>query len=253
MRLKDKVAIITGSGSGFGKASALLFSQEGAQVVIADIDDDGGNAVVNEITGNGGDAIYVHTDVTSADEVRQLVEKTIRKYGKIDILFNNAGNPGKSCPIEEVEEELWDKVLAVNTKAIFLGAKFVVPHMKKQGGGVILNTASVSADRPRPQFSAYTSSKGAAVVLTKSLAIELAPFKIRVNCINPVAADTPMLSSFTPVGKDPNEFRKVFESTIPMGRLAVPEDVAYAALFLSSDEASLVTGVALQVDGGRSI
>ena len=253
MRLKEKVVIITGAGSGFGRASAVLFAKEGAKVVVTDIVDDMGNETVNQIKADGEEAIYLHMDVTDASDVKQVIKTTVETYGKLDILFNNAGNPGKVCPIEDMDESLWDLVHAVNTKAIYLGAKYAVPEMKKQGGGVILNTASVSADRPRPQFSAYTSSKGAAVVLTKSLAIELATYNIRVNCINPVAANTPMLTSFTPAAADQNESIKLLKGTVPMGRLAEPEDVAYAALFLASDEASLITGVALRVDGGRGI
>jgi len=180
-----------------------------------------------------------------------MIGTAVEKYGKINILYNNAGIAQKPKPVESISEEEWEQILAVNLKSIFLGTKYVVPEMKKIGGGVIINTASISGVRVRSGTPCYTTSKGAAITLTKALALELAPFNIRVNCINLVAADTPMLPEFLP--QDTEEVHNLFLSTIPLGRFATPEDIAYVALYLASDEASLVTGVALGVDGGRGI
>lgn len=253
MRLENKVAVITGAGSGMGRASSILFAKEGAKIVVADINDQGGAETVEQIHSAGGDAIYVRTDVTKAADVKNLIDAAVKKYGKLDILYNNAGHPGKNTPVEDTEEGLFDLVYGVNVKGILWGAKYAVPVMKKQGYGVILNTASVSGDRPRPGMLVYASSKGAAIVMTKGLAVELAPFKIRVNCINPVAAETPMLKEFAPKNMSAEDLKKNFTATVPIGRLAKAEDVAYAALYLCSDEASIVTGAVLHVDGGRNI
>lgn len=257
MRLREKVALITGSASGMGKASAILFAKEGAKVSVVDIDDKGGQDTVNTINANGGKALYIHTDLAKKDDVKSAIEKTIKAFGKLDILFNNAGIAMSFTPIEKVSDELWDRIFTINMKTIFWACKEAVPIMKEQGSGVIINTASIVAVRPRPGLNAYLASKGAAVTFTRGLAIELAPYKIRVNCINPVATDTPMFPYFiSDLGaKDPNyeEAKKKFISTIPMGRLATSEDIAKAALFLASDESEFITGVGLDVDGGRAI
>lgn len=253
MRLENKVAVITGAGSGMGRATSMLFAKEGAKIIVADINDKGGAETVDKIHATGGDAFYVHVDVSKDTDVKNLVDAAVKKYGKLDILYNNAGHPGKNIPVEDIDVSLFDLVYGINVKGIFFGAKYAVPVMKKQGHGVILNTSSVAADRPRPGFLLYSSSKGAVVVMTKALAIELAPFKIRVNCINPVGAETPMLKEFCPTGKTLDDHRKNIIMTVPIGRLATAEDIAYAALYLCSDEASLVTGDVLHVDGGRSI
>ena len=252
MRLLNNVALITGAGSGIGRASAILFSREGARISVADIDEKGGRQTVDLIRQKGGAAIFVQTDVSKSSDVERMIKTTVDHYGKLDILFNNAGIGTPFIPIEEVEESFWDRIMAINVKGIFLGCKHAVPVMKKQGGGVILNTASMSGVRPRPGLSAYSASKGAAIILTKALAIELAPFKIRVNCINPVVTDTPFLEKTI----DPNQLegaKRAMLSTIPLGRLGQPEDIAQAALYLVSEESSLVTGVGLDVDGGRGI
>jgi 3-oxoacyl-[acyl-carrier protein] reductase len=252
MRLRDKVALITGGGSGIGRASATLFAQEGAKIVIADIDDEGGRETVQLIERNGGSALYVTADVSKMAGAEGMVKATVDHYGKLDILFNNAGIGGPFAPIEETDESFYDKLMAVNVKSVFLGCKCAVPVMKKQGGGVIIVTASISGVRPRPLQVVYSTSKGAAVMLTKALAIELAPFNIRVNCINPVVTDTAFLTK----NIDPDKLedaKKGMLSTIPLGRMGRPEDMAYAALYLASDESSLVTGVGLDVDGGRGI
>ncbi len=257
MRLSNKVALITGSGSGMGRASAILFAHEGAKVSVVDINDKTGQETVNLVKGKGGEAIFIRADVSKATDVENMIKKTVDTYGKLDILFNNAGIPMSFTPIEEVEEDLWDRTFAINVKSIFLACKYAVPIMKKQGGGIIINTASIIGVRPRPGLNAYLASKGAAIQLTKGLAIELAPHKIRVNCINPVATDTPMFPYFIDDSgaKDAKyeAARERFIAGIPLGRLAKAEAGAYAALFFASDESSFITGVGLDVDGGRAI
>lgn len=244
MRLAKKVAIITGAGSGIGRASALLFAKEGAKVVVACRNDALGQETVAAIKADGGEAIFVHTDVTVASEVEHLVNATKNAFGKVDILFNNAGIRMESTPVENIDESSWDRVYSVNVKGVFLGAKYVVPEMKKAGAGVIINTASMGGVRPVKGSSAYGSSKGAVIALTKSLALELAPH-IRVNCINPGKTDTPMVAG---VGDSQTTLSK-----IPLKRIAKPEDTAYAALYLASDESSMLTGIAINVDGGRHL
>jgi 3-oxoacyl-[acyl-carrier protein] reductase len=252
MKLSNKVALITGSGSGIGRASALLFSQEGVRICVVDIDKEGGRQTVDLIKQKGGSAVFVHADITKASDAERMVKMTLDQYGKLDILFNNAGIGMPFIPIEQIEESLWQKIMDINVKGIFLGCKYAIPAMKRQGGGVIINTASISGVRPRPGLSAYSASKGAVILLTKSLAIELAPFKIRVNCINPVVVDTPFLEKNIDMSLL-EEAKKTMLSTIPLGRLCQPEDIAHAALYLASDESSMVTGLSLDVDGGRGI
>jgi 3-oxoacyl-[acyl-carrier protein] reductase len=249
MRLPNKIALITGAGSGMGRASAILFAEEGAKIAVADIDRKGGQQTVELIKQKGGDAIFVETDVSKASDVERMIKTTVDHFGRLDILFNNAGLPMLPTPVEDIKEEQWDKVMAVNVKGIFLGCKYAIPVLKRQGGGAIINTASISGVRPRPGQSAYSTSKGAAIILTKALAVELASHKIRVNCINPVATETPMLPK---LGATP-EAAKGIVATIPIGRMAQAKDIAYAALYLASDEAYMVTGVGLDVDGGRGI
>lgn len=253
MRLANKVAIVTGAGSGMGRAMSRLFAREGAKVAVADITDSAGEETVRLIKADGGAAIFVHTDVSKPAEVENLIKTTVKTFGKLDILCNNAGVPQRPVPIEATEEAEWDHVYAVNVKGIFLGAKYAIPEMKKGGGGSIINTASIGGVRIRPGHAAYAASKGAVIPLTKALAIELAPHKIRVNCINPVATESPMKDQLAPEGIDLKEFERRLISTIPSGRLAKPEDIAYAALYLASDESAMVTGIALGVDGGRGI
>ncbi len=247
MRLANKVAIITGGGSGIGKASAYLFAKEGAKVVVTQRTHTTGEETAAAINSSGGEAIFVRTDVSIASEVEHLVKVTMDTFGKIDILFNNAGIRNVSTPVESTEESWWDRIYAVNVKGIFFGAKYVVPEMKKAGGGVIINTASIAGIRPVKGLSAYASSKGAVITLTKALALELAPYNIRVNCINPGITDTPMNVVAT------EEQLKRTISMTPLGRQASPEDITYAALYLASDESSMLTGASINVDGGRGI
>jgi len=252
MKLSNRVALITGGGSGIGRASALLFSAEGARIAVADIDEKGGRQTVDAIQGKGGSAVFVRVDVSKAADVERMIKTTVEQYGKLDILFNNAGIGAPFVPCEEVEESFWDRTIAVNAKGIFLGCKYAIPVLKRQGGGVIINTASIAGVRPRPGQVVYSTSKAAAIMLTKALAIELAPFKIRVNCINPVVTDTAFLEKNIEASQLEGA-KAAMLSTVPLGRLGQPEDMANAALYLASDESSLVTGLCLDVDGGRSI
>lgn len=252
MILANRVAIVTGAASGMGQASAVKFSQEGASVVIADLPQSAGQAVADDIVASGGVAQFIATDVTSPAAVEQLVARTYQAFGRIDIMYNNAGLPMSFTPIEEVDDADYDRMMAVNVKGVFLGARAVVPYMKAAKQGVILVTASTAGVRPRPGLNIYAASKGAVIALTKSLALELAPWGIRVNAINPVATDTPMLNQFIGQG-DLDAGRAKFLESIPLGRLATAADIANAALFLASDAAAMVTGVDLEVDGGRCV
>jgi 3-oxoacyl-[acyl-carrier protein] reductase len=247
LRLQNKVAIITGGGSGIGKVSAELFAAEGAKVVIAQRTVSTGEETVAKIRSLGGQAMFVPTDMTSETQVQKLVEMTIDAFNHIDILFNNAGII-EIAPIEEITENVWENVFSANVKSIFFATKHAVFAMKKAGKGVIINNASTGAIRPRMFFSAYASSKGAVITFTKAVALELAPYNIRVNCVVPGFTETPMVNVLSD-----NQKQAVAE-TIPLGkRAANPKDVAYAALYLASDEAAMVTGTSLTVDGGRCI
>ena len=251
MRLKDRVAVITGGGSGFGEGMARRFAAEGAKVVVNDLQEVSGRRVADAIAGAGGRAVFVRADVAKPADVKALVKAAVDAYGRIDILVNNAGYTHRNQPMLNVREEVFDRIFAVNVKAIYLAAVEVVPLMKKQGGGSILNTASTAGLRPRPGLTWYNASKGAVITMTKSMAAELAPDRIRVNCLCPVAGETGMLADF--MGGDTPENRARFQASVPLGRLSTPEDIANAALYLSSDEANFITGVALEVDGGRCI
>ncbi len=248
MRLDGKTALVTGAASGFGEAIARLFASRGARVVVADIDGDGAARVAGEI---GAAARAFAADVACAADVAAMVDTARSAFGRLDILINNAGYTHKNGDMLGVDEATFDRVFAVNVKAIYLTALAAVPVMAGQGGGVIINTASTAGLRPRPGLTWYNGSKGAAITLTKSMAVELAPKRIRVNCLCPVAGETAMLADF--MGEDTPEKRARFIATIPLGRLSQPADIANAALFLASDEAEFVTGVALEVDGGRCV
>ncbi len=251
MRLKGKVAIVTGGGSGFGEGMAQRFAAEGAALVVNDLNATGGQRVAEAIRQQGGRAVYVGGDVSQRADVKAVVTKAIGEFGRIDVIVNNAGVTHRNQPMLDVPEEMFDKIFAVNVKSIYLAALEVVPLMRQQGGGAIVNTASTAGLRPRPGLTWYNASKGAVITMTKSMAAELAPDKIRVNCLCPVAGATGMLADF--MGGDTPENRARFEASVPMGRLSTPQDIANAALYLASDEASFITGVALEVDGGRCI
>lgn len=253
MRLSSKVAIITGGSTGIGQTTAYLFAKEGAKLVIADIDDAGGVETVKAIKSNGSEAVFVHTDVSKASDVENLINKTIETFGKIDILFNNAAIVYKGSRVEDIEESRWDRIYAVNVKGMFLGVKYAVPRMKAAGGGVIVNTCSIGGVRPTPFAADYESTKGAVAILTRALAVELAPSNIRVNYVIPGTTDTNLPRSSTPPGMTQEEDFKRRTARIPLGRIAKPIDIAYAVLYLACDESSMVTGAGLHVDGGRGV
>ena len=246
MRLDGKTALVTGAGSGFGAGIARKFAAEGARVVVADINSDAAHSVAAEI---GGIAVMV--DVSDNASVAALAYEAADALGDIDILVNNAGITHLPQPLEEVSEADFDRVLAVNAKSVYLTARHFVPAMKARHSGVILNIASTAGRSPRPNLNWYNASKGWMITATQTMAVELAPHGIRVNALNPVAGETPLLPSF--MGGDTPENRARFLSTIPLGRFSTPEDIGNAAAFLCSDAASMITGVALEVDGGRCI
>lgn len=248
MRLKDKTAIVTGAGSGFGKGIAMRFAKEGARVGVVDINAEAAREVASQI---GDSAFAMEADVSIDRDVSRMVQEALDRWGQLDILVNNAGTTHRNQPMTEVTEEEYERIFAVNVKSVYLSAKHIVPVMKKQGFGVILNVASTAGVRPRPGLVWYNTSKGAMMTATKAMAIELAGEKIRVNAINPVAGETGMLHLF--MGEDTPEKRAQFISSIPLGRLSLPEDMANAALFLCSDEAEMITGLCMEVDGGRCI
>jgi 3-oxoacyl-[acyl-carrier protein] reductase len=246
MRLKGKVAIVTGGASGFGEGIVRRFAAEGAKVVIADLNADAAQKIAREI-----DGLAVQADVSKAADVKALAEATVARFGDIDILVNNAGIGHKPQTLDTIEENVFDRILAVNAKSVFLTAQVIVPRMKARKTGAILNIASTGGVSPRPNLTWYNASKGWMITATRAMAVELAPFGVRVNAINPVAGETPLLSTF--MGQDTPEIRAKFLASIPIGRFSTPEDIANTALFLCSDEASMITGVALEVDGGRCI
>ncbi len=246
MRLEGKTAIVTGAGSGFGAGIARKFAAEGARVMVADINMEGAEAVATEVGG-----IAQKVDVANGASVAAMINAAQEAFGQIDILVNNAGITHMPGPMEQVSEEDFDRVLAVNAKSVYLTARELVPLMKAAKAGVILNVASTAGVSPRPNLNWYNASKGWMITATRTMAVELAPFGIRVNAINPVAGDTPLLKTF--MGEDTPEIRAKFLSTIPLGRFSTPEDMGNAAAFLCSDEASMITGVAMEVDGGRCI
>lgn len=248
MRLTGKTAIVTGGASGFGAGIVRKFVAEGARVMIADLNTDLAQETAEQVGGNVG---VIHCNVADDASVRAMVEAVQTAFGRIDILINNAGTTHLPAPMENVAEEDFDKVFAVNCKSVYLTAKYVVPLMKAQGSGVILNVASTAGVSPRPRLNWYNASKGWMNNATKGMAVELAPSGVRVNAINPVAGETPLLKTF--MGEDTPEVRAKFLSTIPLGRFSSPEDMGNAACYLCSDEASMVTGVCMEVDGGRCI
>lgn len=250
MRLRDKVVVVTGAGSGFGEGIAKRFAAEGASVVVADINDNGGRTVADAIGHGGGNAVFVHADVTRRDEVKGMLDTALEGFGKLDILVNNAGYSYFNKPSLEVTEDEYDRVFDVNVKAIYLAALEAVPVFRRQGGGCIINTSSTAALRPRPGLTWYNASKGAVNIITRTMATELAPDRIRVNAVCPVIGETALTEAF--LGKpDTPENRAAFLATIPLNRFSTPDDVAGAALYLASEDANFLTGVCLPVDGGR--
>lgn len=246
MRLAGKTAVVTGAGSGFGEGIARRFVEEGATVLVADVDDAKGQAVADAIG-----AAFIHADVSRSDDVRAMMDRAAGAFGGLDIIVNNAGVAQRNQPMLDVDEATFERIYAVNVKSIYLSAIHGVPHLKARGGGNILNIASTAGVSPRPGLTWYNGSKGAVITLTRSMAVELAPEKIRVNAVNPVIGETGLTTTF--MGGDTPELRAKFISTIPLGRMSTPRDIANAALYLASDEADLVTGVCLEVDGGRCV
>ena len=244
-RLKNKVAIITGGGSGIGRATCLLFAREGARVVVADYVAEGGNETVRQIAAANGQAVFVQTDVSKSADVQNMIGATIRNYGRVDVLFNNAGIEGPSAKLAHVKEEDWDRVIAIDLTSVYLGMKYVIPEMIKQGGGVILSTASVAGLVGFQGSGAYAAAKAGVINLTRLAALEYADKNIRVNCICPGVIETPMVERV--LGGRPRE-RVV--RTEPIGRFGRPEDIANAALFLAGDESSFATGAPFIIDGG---
>ena len=246
MTLAGKTALVTGAASGFGAGIAQAFAAQGAQVMVADINGDGAAEVAAKISGQSA-----QVDVSDGASVQAMADQTLAAFGQLDILVNNAGVTHLPTALEDVSEEDFDRVLAVNAKSVYLTARSFVPHMKARKAGAILNIASTAGVSPRPNLNWYNASKGWMITATKTMAVELAPHGIRVNALNPVAGETPLLKSF--MGEDTPEIRAKFLSTIPLGRFSTPEDMGAAATFLCSDAASMITGVAMEVDGGRCI
>jgi 3-oxoacyl-[acyl-carrier protein] reductase len=252
MRLKNKIAIVTGAGSGFGEGIAKRFAIEGAKVLVNDINATAGERVAQEIRTAGGVAKFCRADVSRDADVAAMIRDAIDAFGGLDIIVNNAGTTHRRKPLLEVTEAEFDRVYAVNVKSLFLTARHAVPHFRRHGGGSIVIIASTAGVRPRPGLTWYNGSKGAAIITGKSMAAELGPDKIRVNMINPVIGETGLTSEFMGMPDTP-ENRQKFVATIPLGRFSTPRDVANAALFLASDEADMITGACLEVDGGRCV
>lgn len=248
MRLSGKTAIITGGASGFGAGIARKFADEGARVMVADINLEGAKALAGEL---GNAALAQQVDVSDDASVAAMAAAAAAAFEKVDILVNNAGVSHMPGAMEDISEADFDRVMLVNAKSVYLTARHFVPHMKVNKAGAILNVASTAGVSPRPRLSWYNASKGWMITATKSMAVELAPDGVRVNAINPVAGETPLLKTF--MGEDTPEVRAKFLASIPIGRFSTPEDMGNAACFLCSDEASMITGVAMEVDGGRCI
>jgi len=248
MRLEGKVAIITGAGSGFGEGIARRFGQAGARLALVDIDAKNGNRVANDLK-----ATFIQADVAKSADWARLVAATTAQFGRLDIVVNNAGWTHRRKPYLEVTEAEFDKVYAVNVKSVYLSAIHALPALRKQGGGCFVNIASTAGVRPRPGLTVYNSSKGAVIVMSKSMAAEFGPDKVRVNCVNPVFSPDTALSAEFAGGAITEEARKAFLATIPLGRFSTALDVANACLYLASEDAAFISGACIEVDGARSV
>jgi 3-oxoacyl-[acyl-carrier protein] reductase len=247
-RLSNKIAIVTGAGSGFGAAIARAYIKENAKVILADVNLEAARGIAAEL---GDNASAVACDVTQFDQVQAMVRHCVERFGVPSIVVNNAGTTHRNQSMISVTEQDFDRVFAVNVKSLYRSAKHCVPYFRQKGGGAFINIASTAGVRPRPGLVWYNGSKGAAIVCSRAMAVELAPDKIRVNVVNPVAGDTPLLGMF--MGSDTPEMRAKFIASIPLGRLSKPLDIANACLYLASDEAEFITGACLEVDGGRCV
>jgi 3-oxoacyl-[acyl-carrier protein] reductase len=253
MKLEGRVAVVTGGGSGIGAAAALAFAREGAHVVVTDLNEAGAKATLEQIERAGGQGLALRADVTQAADNQALVERALTTWGRLDIYFANAGVSQWKSYVEEVDEAIFDQIFAVNVKGVWLGAKYALPVMKRQRRGVFLVNASTAALRPRPGSQTYAAAKGAVVTLTKALALETAPHGVRVVALAPVATLTPMLTTFMNKPEVDEAAVARYVDTIPLGRLNQPQDIAAAVVFLASDDAAMITGSCLEVDGGRCI
>jgi 3-oxoacyl-[acyl-carrier protein] reductase len=251
MRLQGKIALVTGAGSGFGEGIATRFALEGARVLVNDVAREAGERVAAAIRKAGGEAHFAYGDVSSGPDVQGLLLAAKTHFGGLDIVVNNAGVSHRNQPLLEVSEADFDRVYAINVKSLFWTSQHMVPHFRERGGGVFINIASTAGVRPRPGLVWYNGSKGAMITISKAMAVELAPDRIRVNVINPVAGETPLLATF--MGEDTPARRAQFIASIPLGRFSQPRDIANAALYLASDEADFITGACLEVDGGRCV
>jgi len=251
MKLDGPVAVVTGGGSGIGAATALAFAREGARVVVTDVNEAGAKAVLEQVEKSGGQGLALRADVTQAADTQAIVERATATWGRLDLYFANAGVSQWKSYVEEVAEETFDRIFGVNVKGVWLGAKYALPVMKRQRRGVFLANASTAALRPRPGSQTYAASKGAVVTLAKALALEAAPHGVRVVALAPVATHTPMITTFMNRIDDAALARYV--DTIPLGRLNQPEDIAAAVVFLASDDAAMITGTCVEIDGGRCI
>lgn len=253
MKLAERVAVVTGGASGIGAAAALAFAREGARVVVTDVNEAGAEATLEQIEKAGGHGLALRADVTQAADNQAMVERAVGTWGRLDVFFANAGVTQWKSYVEEVEEEIFDRIFDVNVKGVWLGAKYALPVMKRQRRGVFLVNASTAAIRPRPGSQTYAAAKGAVVTLAKALALETAPHGVRVVALAPVATHTPMLSAFRNAPEVDEEGIARYIATIPLGRLNEPEDIAAAAVFLASDDAAMITGTCVEIDGGRCI
>lgn len=248
LSFRNRVVVVTGAAGGFGSAIARTFAAAGAHVVVSDIDSPGAEKLAADLPS----AIAVTTDVTDADAVRSLVETAESAFGGIDVMVNNAGVPHRAAALVDLDVETVDQQLAVNVRSVFLGCKYAVPALRRRGGGVVVNVASIAAKRPRPGLTIYNATKGAVITLTRGLAAEVGP-DVRVNAVNPVISETGFVKSFTGADDLPDDLRESWVAGIPMARTATAQDVAHSILYLASDQAGFLTGVCLDVDGGRSI